>query len=130
MKDLLVEGLTNDSYQQITFNHEGTRNVEILLDSLEMIARVLEKPNESVYWLDYDSARRDGIRPSVWKYLSIIEKHFPMSLNDFLHASCDYKLFQSFEDECLKSCARLDHEQIFRAHTEVLYLYELTSIEI
>ena len=125
MTDLLM-GNTNAALQQFNFNQKGADNVERLLDALEMIAHVLEKPNESIYWLDIDSARWDGITPNVWKFPSIIGKHFPSNVKDFLNETVDEIDFQVFENECLQSCARLDSDQIFSALSNILTLYKLT----
>ena len=125
MTDLLF-GNTNAVFQQFAFNEKGADNVERLLDVLEMLVHAIEKPNESIYWLDIDNARMDGITPKVWKFPSIIGKHFPSHIKDFLNHSVDEIDFQIFENECLQSFSRLEPDQIFSAHSNILTLYKLT----
>ena len=125
MTDLLLRD-ANAACQKFDFNQNGARNVERLLDVLEILAGVLEKPNESIYWLDIDNARVDGATPNVWKFPSIIAKCFPLHVKDFLNKTVDEIDFQIFENYCLQSYASLDSDQIFTAVSNILTLYKLT----
>ena len=127
MTDLLL-GNTNAAYQQVSFDDEGANNVERLLDALEMIVDMLEKPNLSIFWLDIDSARRDGTHPSPFKFPSIIGNHFPMFVKDFLNGNVEESNFVNFENDCLQSCVRLEYEQVSTAYSKMLTLYKLTRM--
>ena len=126
MKKFLIDGLSYNDYQSFC-NESGRENVIKLLDTLEVINYVLEFPMESTYWLTFINARYDGVHPDMWKFPSLIDKYFPMSFKEFLTTSCDETVFKDFENECLQSCASLDHEQVYSSHNEILYLYSLTK---
>ena len=126
MRDFLIDGLPQTLYHSF-YNECGRDNVDYLLSSLELICYVLEDPSKSTFWLEFANARHDGIHSSVFKFPSLIDKYFPMSFIDFLSYPCDVNVFTEFEDECLRSCAKLDIDQVYRARDEALYVYDLTK---
>lgn len=126
MRDFMIDGLPQTLYHSF-YNECGRDNVDHLLSSLELIYDVLEDPSKSTFWLEFANARYDGIYSSVFKFPSLIDKYFPMSFTDFLTYPCDVNVFKEFEDECLRSCASLDIDQVYHAHNEALYLYNLTK---
>lgn len=126
MKDFLIDGLPQNLYYSF-YNESGRDNADRLLCSLELIYSVLENPSRSNFWWEYSNARYDGTISSVFKFPSLIDKYFPMSFTDFLIYPCNVNVFKEFEDECLRSCARLDICQVTHAKNEAMYLHHLTK---
>ena len=105
-----------------TYKGTGKRNVDKLLDSLECILSTVERPYDSICWLEYQNDMLDGVKPCNDHFPSLIEKYFSMTVNEFLLHNFHERCFLNFEYECLQSCSRLSHEQVQRAYNQMLFL--------
>ena len=94
------------------------------MDTLEVIQYNVEYPMDSVHAFDIAAARAGGMVPDDIVFSSLLEKYFPMTLEEFLSDSIPNEIFKSFEEECIKQSAALVFDQVQCAYEQTLYLLD------
>lgn len=115
--------IIDDDNLDYKLNEHGWQNLNNIMTALDDIMYLLDYPEQSNYWLRYDSQRCDGVRPNITAFPDIIRNHFTMSVNTFFSSFLSEDIFDNFLAECYKFCASLSRSQVQLAYNQMLFIY-------
>lgn len=125
MSSFLLHG---HSKCNIDLSNEARKNVLWLLHILEGLMYILNHPENSILWMQFERDAIRGVKPTMSAFPNIIKKHFQMPVTEFFTKSVEDDVFIAFETDCFNACTSLSFQQLKRIHEQMFNINAYSSL--